>query len=272
MKRSVIVVGGGNLGHALACGIEADPPPFVEELVIVEQNAARRTFLSRTLSADIRESLPEIAPEAILLVAVKPGDVASLAAGIAETLPEQHLIISCAAGVPLSFFQSVLGPRARVIRCMPNLAATCRRAITAYVAGGGVFADDIGVVEELFLRVGAVVRLKDEELLHAVTAISGSGPGYLAWLAEVMERAAIELGLPADTSRLLVQHTFDGVAQLLLSEQASPRTVYESVSSPQGTTVAATQELSERHVDEALRAAIRRAAERSQELARPLLR
>lgn len=268
MKRSVVVFGGGNLGYALARGIEADPPPFLEELTIVEHTPERRELLVRELSARVVESLPAAPAGAILIVAVKPGDVAALGTGLRDSMLNPHLVISCAAGLSLSVLESLFGPYGRAVRCMPNLAATCRKAITAYVVGEGVSLEDCGVVEDLFTRVGTVIRLNSEDLLHAVTAISGSGPGYLAWIAEVMERAAIELGLPADTSRLLVQHTFAGVAHLLLSEEVSPRTICERVSSPQGTTVAAITELSERGVEEALVAAIYRAVDRSRQLAR----
>lgn len=267
MKRSVVVFGGGNLGYALARGIEADPPPFLRDLTIVEHNQERREFIARGLTAQIVESLPPAPEGAILIVAVKPSDVAPLCTELRDALPKPHLVISCAAGISLSLLQSLLGCDAKIARCMPNLAASCRRAITAYVAGEGVSLTDARIVEDILTRVGTVVRLNDEDQLHTVTAISGSGPGYLAWIAEVMERAAIELGLPPETSRLLVQHTFDGVAHLLVSEEVSPRTICERVSSPQGTTVAAIRELSERGVDEALIAAIGQAVIRSRQLA-----
>lgn len=269
MKRSLIILGGGHLGCALARGIEADPPPFVGELKIVEHNVARRELLEDSLSAfQIVGEIPLIAPDAIILIAVKPSDVEQLCFSLGEALQGSHLVISCAAGVSFAALHSMLGHPARLVRCMPNLAASCRKAITAYVAKAGETAEDTDIVERLFARVGTVVRLQSEELLHAVTAISGSGPGYLAWIAEVMERAAVDLGLPPDTSRLLVQHTFAGLAQLLLSEGVSPRTIFERVSSPNGTTVAAIRELSERGVDEALSAAIHRAVDRSRQLVR----
>mgnify|MGYP006271684591 FL=1 len=266
MGQEIVIFGGGNLGLAFARGLAGDRPPGIEAVTVIERDAGRRDVAlndGENVISGLHSKLP---PGAIVVIAVKPNDVETLSQSLCSQLRTDSIVVSCVAGLSLASLSGFLGGHRRLVRCMPNLAASCRRAITAFFASEEVSADEVSLVVAVLNRIGAVVKIDDEELMHAITAISGSGPGYLAWMADVMVKASIELGIPASVSNQLVQHTFNGLVHLMLESELCPAEIWRRVSSPNGTTQAAIGHLEDNRVAVFLREAIMRAADRSREL------
>lgn len=266
MKRSVVLIGGGSLGLAIAKGLEEAPPPFLEQLVIVERDSERQRSLRKVVSAHVVSEVPSVLPSTLVLVAVKPGDASMVCATLRETISAQNVVISCAAGITLESLTQMLGGHSLIVRVMPNLAAITRQAITAMIASAAVTALDRRMIEELFSSIGSVIELSDESAMHGVTALSGSGPGFLAWIAEAMERTAGELGISPEVARVLVAHSFAGLGSMLLQGELSASEICQHVSSPNGTTVAAIRELMAGQVQQCVQRAVLKAAERSHQL------
>lgn len=208
-----------------------------------------------------------------IIIAVKPKDMAEALSALREFLDgERHLLISVAAGVSTSFIESIAaGPGASsskgmaVIRAMPNVSSAVQESATAISAGAFAGDEALGTAAGLFHSVGEVVFV-EEGLLDAVTALSGSGPAYVYYLIEAMEKAGLTLGLAPDTARRLAAQTVFGASKLLLSTGAEPSDLRAKVTSPGGTTMAAIESLAESGFQQAVGRAVARAAERSREL------
>jgi pyrroline-5-carboxylate reductase len=207
----------------------------------------------------------------VVVFAVKPGVVPQVLAELAS-VPERErlrvLWISIAAGVPLARLEAGLPRGARVIRAMPNTPALVRRGATAFVANAAASERDRAAARALFASVGTVWEAPREELLDAVTALSGSGPAYFFLLIEALIDAGIAVGLPADAARELALQTALGAAVLARESERSPGELREQVTSPGGTTQAGLARLAARDFRGAVAEAVRAAAERSRELGR----
>ena len=155
----------------------------------------------------------------------------------------------------------------RVVRAMPNLPALVRRGLTAICAGARATAADLDLAEELFAAVGAVVRLP-EKLMNEVTALSGSGPGYVFAFLEAMEAAAVAMGLPPDTARRMAVETVRGAAELAVQTREEPAELRRRVSSKGGTTLAGLAALEAGGFSAAVAAGMKAARDRAAELAR----
>lgn len=206
------------------------------------------------------------APAAIAL-AIKPQQAAAVLPQFAR-FAGSTVFLSIMAGRTIRSLRAMLGPTASVVRAMPNTPAAIRAGTTVACAGPGVSGTERQLCETLLGSVGKVAWVADESLLDAVTALSGSGPAYVFLLAELLERAGVEQGLPADLARLLARRTISGAGALL---DASPEDAAElrvAVTSPGGTTERALSILMEENAwPTAVSRAIAAATARSRELA-----
>jgi len=261
--QSVGFIGGGNMGLALAKAIRGRFPE--RAIRVCELRPERRELFLREIRGAVAADTPaELAASVdIVFLAVKPQDYAGVLAQIADT---DRLVISIAAGVRLERLEAAL-PRARVVRVMPNTPCQVGAMAAGYALGARVGADERRAVEQLLEAAGYAAALP-EELLDAVTGVSGSGPAFVARLIEAFVAAGRELGLPADVARELTLKTFEGTARLLHETGMEPQALVDMVSSPNGTTVAGRRVLEAAGVREALIATLQAAAARSRELGR----
>jgi pyrroline-5-carboxylate reductase len=196
----------------------------------------------------------------VIVLAVKPQEMASVLEDIRRCLTPRQLVISIAAGITLRYLRARL-PKSPVIRVMPNLAATVRKGFAAYACGRSTTPRHRAVVQAVLGAVGEAVELP-ERLLDAVTAVSGSGPAYVFLLAQMWEAAAVALGLPAAVAKRAVRQTLAGSVELLAGDRLTPQEWIARVASKKGTTETALRVLAKRkvgrHFAEALRAAVRR--------------
>lgn len=199
----------------------------------------------------------------VVVVAVKPRDVAQLIEPLASVLTADQLVVSLAAGVTTATYEAML-PEGRVVRAMPNTPAIVGEGVTGLAGGSRASAQDLDTARSVLGAVGSV-RIMDESLLDAVTAVSGTGPAYVFLLAEALTDAAIREGLPRDIAESFVNQTVRGSGHLLTATDRTPSELRAQVTSPGGTTAAAVHVLEERGfralIEDAVQAATRRAAE-----------
>lgn len=187
-----------------------------------------------TVVADAAAVPAGFVPDAVVL-AVKPQGAAEAVPHYARFAPGA-VFLSIMAGRTIAGVQGLLGGEAAVVRAMPNTPAAVRQGITVACAGPGVTAGQRALCERLLAAIGAVAWVEDEALIDPVTAVSGGGPAYVFLLAELLERAAVEQGIPADLARMLARHTVAGSGALLAAGTEDAAALRRAVTSPRGTT------------------------------------
>ncbi|MEN0128828.1 MAG: pyrroline-5-carboxylate reductase [Brevundimonas sp.] len=261
----VAVLGGGVMGETLVAALLASgwSPEAVE---VTEQSAARADDLAARYAVRTGSSNAAAAARAdVVLVAVKPQVVGTVLDDIAASLRGGTLVMSVAAGLPLSFYERRLPARTPVVRVMPNTPAVVGKGASAIAAGAHAGEGHLVLVEKILATTGLVVRVAEKDL-DAVTAISGSGPAYAFYLIDAMAEAGVLLGLTRDLATRLAVATVEGSAALAAQSGDHPVVLRERVSSPGGTTVAAVRELDAHGVRAGVVAAAQAAADRSREL------
>ena len=179
-----------------------------------------------------------------------------------------QLVVSIAAGVKIGRLESGLGGAARIVRAMPNTPALVSRGATALCGGKNARRADVSAARDIFRAVGVVHVVGDEDLMDAVTALSGSGPAYVYRFAEALIEAGARCGLPAELSSVLAYETIAGAAEMLVRTGEAPSKLREAVSSPGGTTLAGLAALDERGFYDTVIAGVEAAKRRSRELGR----
>jgi pyrroline-5-carboxylate reductase len=201
------------------------------------------------------------------VLAVKPQSMGEALPGLAALGNGTTLFLSIAAGTPIESLEAALGPRSPIVRAMPNTPAAIGRGITALVGNARADEPALALAEALMQAVGRTVRLSDESLMDAVTAVSGSGPAYVFLLIEALAAAGEAEGLGRDLALALARATVAGAGALAESSERSPAELRTDVTSPGGTTAAALAVLTD-GLPPLIRRAVAAAAARSRELAR----
>jgi pyrroline-5-carboxylate reductase len=275
--KKIGFIGGGNMAEALARGLIGGRVFKPAEIIVSDVVPERRRKLARTLKVKTTADNAEVVREAAAVVlAVKPQMIDAVMAELAAALtnPAQRppiksrLFISIAAGVTIERLTRGLGPRARVIRVMPNAPAMVGHGMTALVRARNAKAADEQFALRIFRAVGDALALKDEKLLDAVTALSGSGPAYVYLFAKAMADAAVSEGIPRALALRMALKTIRGAEQLMRESKSDAAELIRAVASPGGTTEAALRRFAEQGFSDIVAAALRAAAERSRELGR----
>ena len=258
-RARLVIIGGGNMGTALVGGlIHGGWQP--SSITVVEIDASKRAALEADYGVTTSNSVVNADGA---LIAVKPSDaVAVCASAVAAGVPR---ILSIAAGVSVAALEKAAGSTAAVVRAMPNTPAIVREGVTAICGSTSCGEDDFAWAESLLSAVGVVVRVPESHM-DAVTAVAGSGPGYLFLMAEALLDAAIAQGLPNDVANTLVRQLFRGAGVLLSDSTESPATLRERVTSPNGTTAAGLAEFESAGLREIVNKAVAAAAARSAEI------
>jgi len=261
----ILLIGCGRMGSAMLAGWREQG---LSPSVAVDPSPAAASFAGpdMTVVADPSAIPDGFAPAAVVL-AVKPQNAA-------ETLPAYQrfaggsVFLSIMAGRTIQGIGALLSPAAAIVRAMPNTPAAVRQGVTVACASPAVQPPQRDLCDRLLQAIGKVAWVADEGLLDPVTAVSGSGPAYVFLLAELMEQAAIEQGIPADLARLLARQTVSGSGALLAASAEAASALRVAVTSPGGTTAAALSVLMQPDAwPKALSQAIAAATDRSRELA-----
>ncbi len=244
LKGPLVLLGAGRMGQAMLNGWLEAGLPATRIIVIDPEPAPPLTALAEETGLALNPPHKALSGAQVLVAAVKPQVMDEALAAIAPAMDgTKTLILSIAAGRTIASFKRHFGPAAPVIRAMPNTPAAIGEGITALAASPEVTADQGKLARALLAALGEVVEVESEEMIDAVTAVSGSGPAYVFLLAECMAAAGASLGLPPQLAERLARATIAGSGALLTRSKESPAALREAVTSPGGTTAAALQVL-----------------------------
>jgi len=272
MKNKTLgFIGAGNMAAALVKGLlhaQVVPP---EGIIVSDVKPERLAQLKEEHGIRITQDNHELVNVSdVVVLSVKPQVIDKVLTLIGNDVKSTQLVISVAAGVPVSVIESRLPEGTHVVRTMPNTPATVQAGATAIAPGTHATEDDLEVARALFTAVGRVVTL-DESLLDAVTGLSGSGPAYVMLMIEAMADGGVKVGLHRDTALLLAAQTVYGSAKLLLDTGEHPGRLKDMVTSPGGTAIAGLHTLESgglrRTLIDAVEAATNRAIQLGEQMA-----
>ena len=256
------IIGGGNMGEAI---IASSIKRFF--IHISESDPKRREYLRQSYKL-IPYDIPRLAQISdIIVLAVKPQDIVDVLKELAQVIRKETLVISIAAGITSSLIEKILGKKLRVIRTMPNMPALIGEGITAVCAGKYAQSTDVELACRILSSLGKTVVV-EEELIDAVTAVSGSGPAYVFLFMECMIKAARSLGLKEELAANLVKQTFSGSVNLLMKKNMEPGVLRSKVTSKGGTTQAALKVFDKSKIDKIIEKALLAAKKRAKALSR----
>jgi pyrroline-5-carboxylate reductase len=264
--KKIGFVGAGNMGEALIKGLLAANRVAPEAVYATDVRSDRLKELDRLYGIQVAADNPALVRQVdVVILAVKPQIIELVLQEVTHALTRTKLMISIAAGVSTARLRTVLGKQARLIRVMPNTPALVLEGVTAIAKAEGLEPGDLDTASEIFSAVGRVVVL-DEELLDAVTGLSGSGPAYVALVIESLADGGVKMGLDRITAMTLATQTVLGAAKLLRETGLHPGALKDMVSSPGGTSIAGIAALEEGGIRTTFIKAVERATLRSREL------
>jgi pyrroline-5-carboxylate reductase len=246
-ERKIAVIGAGNIGGALVEGIlrEHVARPECVRATVGQAGHATAKCAQWGIQVTAGNNL-EVAEWAdVVILAVKPGMMAHVLGEIRWGLREGRILISLAAAFPLSLIEKAVSRKLALFRAMPNIPVTVGEGATAIACNSHVRPDQLALVESIFRAVGAVC-LVPEDHMHAVTALSGSGPAYIYMVIEAMVAGGLKMGLSHDHATRLAEQTVLGAAKLVRESGVHPAILRDHVITPGGVTISAVHEL-ERH-------------------------
>jgi pyrroline-5-carboxylate reductase len=266
IKGTIVLAGAGKMGGAmlsgwLAQGLDARMVGVIEPYPSDEISALAAKGVR------FNPTPQQIGAVATLVVALKPQMFREAGADLKRYAGSSTLVVSIMAGTTIASIEEICG--GSVVRAMPNTPAAIGRGITVAVAANNVSPSQRAVADALLRATGSIEWVDDENLMDAVTAVSGSGPAYIFLLAEELARAGVEAGLPSDLATRLARETVAGSGELLHRSELPSATLRQNVTSPGGTTAAALEVLmGPDGMQSLLTRAVAAATKRSRELAK----
>ncbi len=257
-------IGGGNMAEAMIKGARGEGQGAMQEILVSEPGAERRLFLERTYGVMTTVSNVEAVSSCdIIILAVKPQIMEAVLGEIAEVIDDTKTVVSIAAGITLSYLQSRLKTN-KIIRVMPNTPALIQEGMSVYSLCECFAGSEINVVKSILMSIGRVIALP-ERLMDAVTAVSGSGPAFIALFIEAMIEAGEKLGLNRNDATELAVQTALGTAKLLDTGMSTEK-LRQMVTSPGGTTAAGLKVFEEKGLKPVVLDALLAAKNRAEEL------
>ncbi len=262
------IIGCGNMGEILLSSLIEGSMFKFEDIFVSEKDISRQNYIKDKYSAvKILDNIELVKKTDIFILAVKPQNLAEVLKEISSYVNVDKLIVSIAAGVKLSFIQKFFEINARIIRVMPNAACFVKKGISALAKGKYATENDINLVKAILLNTGEVLEI-NEALMDVVTAVSGSGPGYISYIIDNLIEEAIAQGLNESEARKLVFSTLSGTVQLLSQTGMNPKDLINKVASKGGTTEAALNVFNRAKLNKIIRKAVKKATLRSKKLSK----
>jgi pyrroline-5-carboxylate reductase len=259
-------LGAGKMATALAKGFVRAEIAFPKEIIASARSAATRNLFAKEIGAKTSASNSDVLKFAnVIILGVKPIQVAEVLAEQRDNFTKNHLLISIAAGVTISKLENLLSAGARVIRVMPNTPALVGEAASAFALGKNATAANGEIAKKLLSAVGVALQVK-ESLLDAVTGLSGSGPAYVYQFIEALSDGGVAAGLPRDIATKLAAQTVLGAAKMVLETGQHPGALKDQVTSPGGTTIEGLHALEKGKLRATVMSAVRAATEKSKKL------
>src|ERR1039457_2826676 len=260
------LLGAGKMATALARGFIRAEIAFPKEILAGDLSEAARAAFTKETGAKTTASSADVLKFAnVLVLAVKPDQVAGVLAEQRGNFTNKHLLISIAAGVTLAKLEAALPAGARVIRVMPNTPALVGAGASAFALGQSARLADGELAKKLLSAVGVAIQV-NENLLDAVTGLSGSGPAYVYQFIEALSDGGVASGLPRDIATRLAAQTVLGGAKMVLETGQHPGALKDQVTSPGGTTIEGLHELEKGKLRATVISAVRAATEKSKKL------
>jgi len=270
--RKIGIIGTGNMGEALISGLIYARSSVPENIICSD---IRKEKLKSVRDAygvvTTMNNIDVVKASEIVIYAIKPQIMASILNETASHLDMSKIIISIAAGVPLAAIESCLNKDLRLIRVMPNIAASVKEGAAAIAAGKHTSKEDLKLAKAIFDSVGKSIII-EEELMDAITGLSGNGPAYIFLIVDALADAGVKMGLSREDALLLSAQTVLGAAKLLLETNEHPGRLKDKVTSPGGTAIAALHTIEEGGLRTTLINAVEVGTKRSKELGEMMIK
>ncbi len=267
LEGKIGFIGGGQMAEAIIKGLLQSGVTESSQITVIEPDEKRKDLLRKGYAVTTTTDPDEVAACAVVLLAIKPQIMGRVLAEYRGKLTENNLVISIAAGIPISFIEGKLAAVSRIIRVMPNTPALILEGACAVSGGKETTEQDMGVGMTIFSAIGKCVRL-EESYLDAVTGLSGSGPAYVFTFIDAMIDAGIKVGLMPGDARELALQAILGSVKLVQEKEMHPAQARAMVTSPGGTTIAGLHALEKSAFKAAVMDAVEAAFNRSRELGR----
>ena len=262
---TIAFIGAGNMAEAIARGLLRTAVYQPSDIRATDPSAQRQQLFSADLGIPCaHDNAAAVNGAEIVILAVKPWIVAGALDDIRPSLSPQALVVSIAAGISAAFIEQKLGG-ARVVRVMPNTPMLVGKGISAVCRGAHATEHDVIAAERIFSAGGKTVRVT-EDLMDAVTALSGSGPAYIFYLTECLAQAGVAAGFTEQQASQLARQTVIGAAELLEQSKDTPSELRRKVTTPNGTTQAAIETMQGGDFAGLMTHAVAAAARRAKEL------
>ncbi|MBY0145567.1 pyrroline-5-carboxylate reductase [Neobacillus niacini] len=265
--KKIVFIGAGSMAEAFISGIlENSLIDRKNVWVTNNSNAERLKRINDRYGVRTTYDLKELFEGAeIVVLSMKPKDAAAAIQDIREYLTQEMLVVSVLAGVSMSTIETLARLPIAVVRAMPNTSAAVGKSATAVAVNERVTSEQIELMKDLFGTVG-LTTFVEEEQLDAVTGLSGSGPAYIYYLIEAMEKSAVEVGLDKDMASELIVQTLIGAAEMVKNSTKSSEQLRRDVTSPGGTTEAGVKVLEDHQVQQAFISCIKAATAQSKKM------
>jgi pyrroline-5-carboxylate reductase len=266
LKEKIGIIGAGKIGSAIARGVVSAGLAREDQVMASDVSEPLRAAIAKELGIKTEAENSKLCEFAdIVILAVKPQILDSVVKEITAAVGTTKLVISVAAGVPLSRIEANLAPGARVVRVMPNIPCVVGAGASGYAAGAGTTRADLDKVASVLSSFGIALPV-EEKYLDAVTGLSGSGPAYVFLFIEALADGGVQVGLSRDVALKLALQTVYGSARMALETVKHPAELKDEVTSPGGTTIAGLYALEQKGFRAAVMDAVVAATKRSQEL------
>ena len=240
--KKIAIIGGGNLGTAIAEGLLVSTFVQPKDLIVTRRNPNVLTELSDRGVTIMDDNKKAIKSSEIIILAVKPYQVPALLKSVATAFsPTKHLLISVVTGVDTASILAALKKKVSIIRAMPNTAIAIRESMTC-ISGQGATKDQMNYTQSLFEKLGKVAII-DETLMEAATALGACGTAYAMRYIRANIQAGIEIGFNSEVASLIAAQTVKGAAELLLTRDTHPESEIDKVTTPKGCTIAGLNEM-----------------------------
>ena len=263
LKQTFGFLGAGRMATALAGGMVKAGLIKSRQLVASDVFPAAAKAFAKATGGKVLKGNDEVLRKAkVIVVAVKPHQVLDMLRELSEEDTSKHLFISIATGITLAQLENTLGKKAHVIRVMPNTPALVREGAAGYARGRRATSADGKLAAQVLRAVGLAVEVP-EEMINALTGLSGSGPAYGFQIIEALSDGGVAVGLPRELATKLAAQTMLGAAKMVLETGEHPGTLKDMVTSPGGTTIEGLHELEAAGVRNGLMNAVRAAADKA---------
>ncbi|MBS1666042.1 MAG: pyrroline-5-carboxylate reductase [Bacteroidetes bacterium] len=245
MNKKIAIIGGGNLGTAIAEGLIQSGFVLPKHILITKRNILTLHALERkgVLVSDKNEEAVRYAD--LVILAVKPFQVNDILSSLkAEFKEGKHVLVSVITGVSISHIAGIIGKKISIVRAMPNTAIAIQESMTC-IAAKDINEEQLQYVHEIFNQLGKTVRI-DEKLMDAATVLGACGTAFAMRYIRANIQGGIEIGFDAATANLIAAQTVKGAAELLLKKGSHPEQEIDKVTTPKGCTIAGLNEMEHR--------------------------